>query len=158
MKRVSLLVVFALFAALAPARAGELDEQVRRLYRTYETGGTPGQSALQLVRPLASKRLAALIAREERCTDRHRGESCNLDFDVIINGQDWELKNLAVEPATLDGDRASVVARFTNFETPEEIVYRYTRESGRWRIDDIEARAPRDHRWTLSRILAGSIR
>ena len=42
MKRVSLLVVFALFAALAPARAGELDEQVRRLYRTYETGGTPG--------------------------------------------------------------------------------------------------------------------
>ena len=158
MKRVSLLVVFALFAALAPARAGELDEQVRRLYRTYETGGTPGQSALQLVRPHASKRLAALIAREERCTDRHRGESCNLDFDVIINGQDWELKNLAVEPATLDGDRASVVARFTNFETPEEIVYRYTRESGRWRIDDIEARAPGDHRWTLSRILAGSIR
>lgn len=158
MKRVSLLVVFALFAALAPARAGELDEQVRRLYRTYETGGTPGQSALQLVRPHASKRLAALIARENRCTDRHRGEPCNLHFDVIINGQDWELKNLVVEPATLDGDRASVVARFTNFETPEEIVYRYTRESGRWRIDDIEARAPGDDRWTLSRILAGSIR
>jgi hypothetical protein len=157
MKRVSLLVVFALFAALAPARAGELDEQVRRLYRTYETG-TPGPSALQLVRPHASKRLAALIAREKRCTDRHRGEPCNLHFDVIINGQDWELKNLVVEPATLDGDRASVVARFTNFEAPKEIVYRYTRESGRWRIDDIEARAPGDHRWTLSRILAGSIR
>ena len=58
----------------------------------------------------------------------------------------------------LDGDRASVVARFTNFAAPQEIVYRYTRESGRWRIDDIEARAPGDHRWTLSRILAGSIR
>jgi Protein of unknown function (DUF3828) len=157
MKRVSLLVVFALFAALAPAGAGELDEQVRRLYRTYETDA-PGPSALQLVRPHASKRLAALIAREERCTNRHRGEPCNLDFDVIINGQDWTLKNLAVEPATLDGDRASVVARFTNIDTPQEIVYRYTRESGRWRIDDIEATAPADHRWALSRILAGPIR
>ena len=41
MKRVSLLVVFALFAALAPASAGELDEQVRRLYRTYETDARP---------------------------------------------------------------------------------------------------------------------
>ena len=157
MKRVSLLVVFALFAALAPASAGELDEQVRRFYRTYEID-TPGRSAMQLVRPHASKRLAALIARENCCTDRHRGEPCNLHFDVIINGQDWELKNLVVEPATLDGDRASVVARFTNFEAPKEIVYRYTRESGRWRIDDIEARAPGDDRWTLSRILAGSIR
>ena len=158
MKRVfSLLVGFALFTSLAPASAGELDDLVRRLYRAYETD-VAATSALQLVRPHASKRLTALIAREERCMDRHRGEPCNLGFDVIINGQDWELKNLHVESANLDGDRASVIARFINIDSPQEIVYRFTRESGRWRIDDIEARSPADHRWTLSRILGGPIR
>ena len=157
MKRVSLLVVFALFAALAPARAGELDEQVRRLYRTYETGDarTVGSAA----RPPPCLKAPRRADRQgEALHGQASGGALQPHFDVIINGQDWELKNLVVEPATLDGDRASVVARFTNFEAPEEIVYRYTRESGRWRIDDIEARAPGDHRWTLSRILAGSIR
>jgi Protein of unknown function (DUF3828) len=157
MKRGFLLALCAMFAALAPAKAGELDELVRGWYRPYETDATAG-SALQLLRPHASKRLAALIAKEERCSDRHRGESCNLDFDVIINGQDWQLKNLRVEPAKLSGDRASVVARFTNIDTPEEIVYSFIREAGRWRIDDIEARLPADRGWRLSRILAGPIR
>jgi hypothetical protein len=151
MKRAFLIALFGIIA-LAPAKAGELEELVRGWYRPYERDAATG-SALELLRPHASKRLAALIDKEERCTAKTK-EICNLDFDVIINGQDWELKNLRIEPAKLERDRASVAVRFTNIEAPQEIVYRFVRQSGRWRIDEVEALAPAVQRWTLSQILA----
>ena len=152
MKRAFVLILLVVFGPLSPANAGELDALVRSWYRPYESN-TGGPSALRLLRPHASTRLAALIAREERCAAKSGG-ICNLDFDVIVNGQDWALKNLRVEPEKLEGDRASAMARFTNFDTAQEVVYRFIRESGRWRLDDVEARLPRAQRWTLSRLLA----
>ena len=119
--------------------------------RPYETNAKAG-SALELLRPHASRRLAALIDKEERCTAKTK-EICNLDFDVIINGQDWRLKNVRIEPAKLEGDRASVMARFININTPQEIVYKFIREGSRWRLDDIGSMVPAAERWTMSRIL-----
>ena len=131
------IALFAMFAALAPARAGDLEDLVRGWYRSSERdAATP--SALRLLRPHASRRLAALIDKEERCTAKTK-KICNVHFDVIINGQDWELKNLRVEPVKLEGERASVVARFLNMDTPQEIVYKFVRESSRWRLDDVES-------------------
>ena len=153
MKQALLPALLALFVAHSPGGAGELDALVRGWYRPYEKD-TADSSALQLLLPHASKRLAALIAKEERCAARNG--ICNLDFDVIINAQDWQLKNLRVESAKLEGDRASVVARFTNIDTRQEIIYRFVRQSEGWRLDDVEARLPATHRWMLSRILTRS--
>jgi hypothetical protein len=152
MKRAFVLALFTMLAGPAPAKAGELEELVRGLYRPYERDAA-APSALRLLRPHPSKRLRALIAKEERCTAKSR-EICNLDFDVIINGQDWELKNLRIEPAKLEADRASVVARFINIDTPQRIVYKFVRESSRWRLEDVESLVPEADRWSLSRILA----
>jgi hypothetical protein len=64
------------------------------------------------------------------------------------------LTNLRVQPAKLEGDRASVVASFSNIGAQQEIAYKFIRESGRWRLDDVEALVPAAERWTLSAILA----
>ena len=145
-------LVVAVLAALAsplPVQAGELDALVRGWYRAHQDEER-APAALRLVRPHASKRLAALIAREERCKTRTR-ELCNLEFNVIVNGQDWELKRVHVEAAKVSDARARVTARFINIETPQEIVYTFVQEAGRWKLDDIESRS--DERWTLSRLL-----
>jgi hypothetical protein len=152
MKRVLLYVLLSTLTSPAPAEAGELDAMVTGWYRVYQAD-KGGPSALSLVRPHASKRLAALIAKEERCKAK-TGELCNLEFDVIVNGQDWLLKGLHVEAAKLDGAQARVTARFTNVDTPQEIVYSFVRDAGTWKLDDIESRSPKAERWALSRILA----
>jgi hypothetical protein len=146
----------ALLLALAvplPAQAGELDALVSGWYKRYQSDKRP-LYALGLMRPRASKRLAVLIDKEERCKARTR-EICNLEFDVIVNGQDWELKGVRVELATLSDRRASVAARFTNIGTPQEIVYSFVRETGKWKLDEVASRTgPETERWTLSRLLA----
>lgn len=149
--RILICLLLAAMACSVPAQAGELDALVSTWYRAYQA--KQPLPALRLVRPHASKRLAALIDKEERCKARTR-ELCNLEFDVIVNGQDWELKGVAVEPTKPANGRAAVTARFTNIETPQEIVYSFVRETGKWKLDDIESRAgPEIERWTLSRLL-----
>jgi hypothetical protein len=153
MNRVLTCALLVALAAPLPAQAGEFDALVRGSYKRYQSDKQPPY-ALGLIRPHASKRLAALIDKEERCTARTR-ELCNLEFDVIVNAQDWELKGVRVESATPSDRRMKVTALFTNIETPQEIVYSFVRETGHWKLDDIESRTgPRTERWTLSRLLA----
>ncbi len=143
-----------LLAGLVPAAAQTVqpDELVRGFYRAYErAGGEP--SATRLVRPHASERLRGLLARDEQCAKK-RGEPCSLNFDFIVNGQDFEIANVSVTPPTVAGDKASVTARFRNLGAANEIVYSFVREGGALRLDEVEARAPKDARWTLSKLLA----
>jgi hypothetical protein len=150
------LIAFAalLLAGLVPAaaQAAEPDVLVRGFYRAYEKAGAE-PSATRLVRPHASGRLGGLLARDEQCAKKSR-EPCSLDFDFIVNGQDFEIANVRIAPPAIVGEGASVTARFSNFGTPNEIVYSFVREGGAWRLDDVEARAPRESRWRLSRLLA----
>jgi hypothetical protein len=149
-----LTVIAALFAGLVPAAAQSVqpDALVRGLYRPYSKAGAE-PSATRAVRRYASKRLGALLAREEQCVKKS-GEQCSLDFDFIVNGQDFEIADLTIAPAAIAGDEASVVATFRNLGTANEIVYSFVRQGGDWRLDDVEARAPKESRWTLSKLLA----
>ena len=152
---VRVAVISAILAAgsiPAAAQAVQPDALVRGFYRAYEkAGGEP--SATRLVQPHASERLGGLLARDEQCAKKRR-EPCSLDFDFIVNGQDFKIANVSVAPPAVAGDKASVTARFRNFGTANEIVYSFVREGGAWRLDDVEARAPKDARWTLSKHLA----
>jgi hypothetical protein len=82
---------------------------------------------------------------------RAKGEVGCLDFDFWVNGQDWTLTNLSVANGTMDKDQWTVVAKFRNLGSPEEIHFDFRRVEGRWLLDDVQSL--QDHRWTLSSVL-----
>ena len=141
----TLVLVTALTALASPAFAAVPDSPtqiVGRLYAPYlanphaESGGDD-KSAMELIRPYASKAFGAAIDKDQACMVREQGV-CNVDWDVIINGQDWELSNFALE----DGDNL-VRARFVN-DQANILTYRFVKEGDAWKIDDIETEIPSD--------------
>lgn len=61
-----------------------------------------------------------------------------IDYDPIANGQDWEIKSVAVAAPTPPKDgAATVVATFNNGADPQTVTYALREEDGDWKIDDI---------------------
>ena len=96
-----------------------------------------------------SKRLQALIDKDEKETPE--GDVGRIDWDLFVDGQDWQLTDLKIVPGLEEATRAEVRATFKNFDEPRDILYTLVLENGHWRIDDIqETLKPR---WTMSKIL-----
>ncbi len=96
-----------------------------------------------------SKRLQALIDKDEKETPE--GMVGRIDWDVFIDGQDWQLTGLKIALVSKSADKAIVRATFKNFESPSNMLFDLVREEGGWRVDDVEKTlAPR---WTMSKIL-----
>ncbi len=114
--------------------------EVYDLYHRSEKFSDPdNQPTDELVQRRASKSLAALFKRDRDCEAEGKGV-CALDWDFVIDGQDWTLSDINVGPAVVAGDRATVTARFRNFKTPCVNVYHFVREDGLWKVDDIESK------------------
>lgn len=63
-----------------------------------------------------------------------------IDYDPIANGQDWEIKTVAVAEAGAPKDGvATVTASFDNAGAPQQVTYTLREEDGAWKIDDISA-------------------
>jgi hypothetical protein len=74
-----------------------------------------------------------------------------LDFDPLIDAQDYQLTNLNVTTdAVVANSHATVRANFTNAGAPSEVVYDLIWENGGWRVDNV-----RTSRWDLRAITAG---
>ena len=93
-------------------------------------------------------RLAKLI-RDDR--KKAHGEVGCLDFDFWVNGQDWELKDVAVTSEDAGADRKAVIAKFLNTGDPQEVHFEFQRVAGRWLLDEV--RSLKGEKWTLSQIL-----
>jgi hypothetical protein len=65
---------------------------------------------------------------------------CAIDWDFVIDGQDYHLSNVNVAATVAAGDNSTVTVRFKNFKTPCVNVYYFVREGGVWKVDDIETR------------------
>ena len=151
-----------LIAAVIPARAQvnerEPDQAVwlREIYDQYhrmEKSSDPAaQPTYELVEKRASKSLAALFKRNKDC-ERKSYEICALDWDFVIDGQDWTLSNINVGGAVVDGDKATVTVRFRNFRTPCVNIYSFVREDGLWKVDDIEVRQGAEARVRVAKLL-----
>ena len=134
--------------ARAQASAGDADPAVwlRKVYELYhraEASLSPdNQPSTELVEKRTSKALAALFKRDADCVAEGKG-TCAIDWDFVIDGQDWKLSNVKVGPTVVTGDKATVTVRFTNF-TPCVNVYSFVRESGQWKLDDIETKSGKD--------------
>lgn len=121
---------------------------VLQLYEPYAVpdGSVP---ALLEAAPWSARlhgELAAMLARA-----RAQGEPI-LDFDPIINAQDYHLGAVAAAPeAVVEGSHAVVRARFQNGGLNEEVVYDLVWQDDRWKVDNI-----RTPDWDLRAIATSS--
>lgn len=93
-------------------------------------------------------RLGKLIRDDRR---RAKGEVGCLDFVFWVNGQDWNITNLRVESGPVDNDRWTVIAKFLNIGSPQEIHFDFRRIEGRWLLEEVQS--VKDSHWTLSDVL-----
>jgi hypothetical protein len=149
-------MLFALAAAVlggGAALAGEPAEKVFAIYDIYlDRNADPSGFAERYESGFMSVRLRDLFAAYE--ANASQDEVGAIDFDPFINAQDYSISDVTIVSETIDGDRATVVAAFTNFDRRDELTYSLVREDGTWKIDDIESKNG-DYPWVLSALLSG---
>lgn len=119
---------------------------IRPLYDRYLTEGAtfpPLQEQAPWSNSLRGL-LAAMVQRSQQINEPI------LDFDPLINAQDYQLSNLSVaNEAIADGSHAVVRVTFINATTPTDIVYDLIWEDDGWKVDNI-----RGEGWDLRQIVA----
>lgn len=147
-----ILFLFAPIWILAHAPAGNAAEKlssastplkmVSDLYAPYlkdphaESQESP-PNELDAILKQASKNLSLAIHKNDDCERRAKGP-CNIDFDIVIDGQDWDLSDLSFEEKELPNEKYVVDANFLN-GTRSKVSYLFIRERNRWKIDDVIA-------------------
>src|SRR6185437_5037401 len=148
----SVVLVFLAIALGAASPPAEVDGDplalLTAIYKTYTDMG-PGEDGVPGLPGVYSKRLQVLIDKDEKETPE--GDVGRIDWDLFVDGQDWQLSELKIVPVSQEAAQAEVRATFKNFDEPRDILYTLVLENGHWRIDDIqETLKPR---WTMSKIL-----
>lgn len=141
------------FATLGTAAADDLSERVRALYKPYEVEGGTTPDVSDVLKSIAAKRLRDLLIKDEACQKRTESV-CNLGHDPIVNGQDYKVEKVQVAPADIQGEKASVTARFLNFGARNENRYEFVQEGGAWKLADIAAVLPKKQAGRLTEFLA----
>jgi hypothetical protein len=141
-----------LFGLLAPAFAAAptttFDTPLALLtyaYQPYTTGQFKDDNVI-----LYSRGLNALFAAAEANTPED--DVGPVDFDVFVNGQDYQLTELKIGDPAPEGAGVSVPVTLKNFDDPQSLVFHLIREGGSWRINDIESLTP-GSTWKLSDLL-----
>ncbi|HHY51506.1 MAG TPA: DUF3828 domain-containing protein [Alphaproteobacteria bacterium] len=147
-----LIVAVLLWVAIATgAMAAPVFDDPKGLieyaYAPYENDTFPGDPT-ELYSPTLRQLWADMAARSEAT-----GEPI-LDFDPLINAQDYELSELIIADPVVKGDSAEVAVSFSNFGEPQELHFYLVRRAEGWKIDDIESVGP--YPWRLSELLAAN--
>ncbi len=127
-----------------PAEAGQSRAMtdpaavVRTLYAPYITDETP-PPVLADAAPWSARMQADIAAMQARTSE---GDGPSLDFDPIIDAQDFQLSNIsATTDGVVEGSHAVVRAQFNNIGEPQEVIYDLVWEDDRWKVDNIRTRA-----------------
>lgn len=151
MKKTILSILFVssiigLNAFAAPNTPETPLEIVQGLYKPYlddphaEKTDTP--DSVSLILPHASTSLKTALEKSQSCQAEDDG-ICGIDFDIIINAQDWDisdfkLKEIALKPDDARTTKPAIDATFINGEK-NLVRYIFMQEQGEWKIADIEA-------------------
>lgn len=100
-----------------------------------------------------SRRLQGLLDDDAKKTPK--GDVGTIDWDVFVNGNNFEISKVNVALLSESATKARVRARFDNMKQPQEITFDLVREAGVWRIDDVSS-TRMGARWTMSKILTGA--
>ena len=144
------LLILMLPAVAVPAATPRISDPVNFVADVYRHF-LKAQSSHGSYRPpedIFTSRLNKLFQDDRK---RAKGEVGCLDFDFWVNGQDWTITNLNVTSGGAGQDGWTVIARFRNLGSPQEIRFDFRRVEERWLLDDVHS--VKDPRWTLSEIL-----
>lgn len=118
---------------------------VQALYGPYRVadGQTP---LLEQAAPWSARMAADIAAMHARTA---AGDAPPLDFDPIIDAQDYLLSDISTTAdSVVEGSHAIVRARFTNIGEPQEVLYDLVWEGDRWKVDNI-----RTSEWDMREIV-----
>lgn len=133
------LAAAVLLAALAPAFAVDFTSPravVEALYEPYFQPTDNFDYTRLEDDPYLSAGLLALYARDLEEAGEGIGR---IDFDPYINGQDFQVTDLAVGEPVYAGGRAVVGVTFKNFEQPQDMGFLLVKEGEAWKIDNMWA-------------------
>ncbi len=143
MKRV--LAAFSLLlASVGSAAAQGPEDIIRWVYTSLSGAGPASQQGLDYLSAPAqrgsffTRRMVAFYDANDSFGD-DLARAC-IDFGFAIPGQDYDAAEivqtlqLSLQPAP---GRINVVARFSNFGAPAQVIYEFAQEEGYWKIDDI---------------------
>lgn len=147
----ALLCCLLIPVACATAQVkGDPAAMVHGIYNQLLDPNIPAPSDFELLRPLASDRLQDLLDREIACQEQG-DETCKYGFSVIVDGQDFDLTNLAIDETLHQSDSAEVTASFHNFGEPKQVVFVFQKQGAGWVLEDVQSRDQSG--WSLASIL-----
>jgi hypothetical protein len=143
-----LLILSLLFATAAAAQPPIFDDPkglIAQAYAPYEAGGFY-EDLTELFSPTLRQLWDDMAARSEAA------DMPIIDFDPLVNGQDFEIVDLVIADPVVGGDTATVAVSFLNFGDLQELRFTLVRRAEGWKIDDIQALG--ENSWRLSELLA----
>lgn len=110
---------------------------VEGIYSEYQRHGPGSSDAPDMyTKDWYSTKIRAQINRMNAAC-KGRDEQCGPDWDFLVDGQDFEIKNLEVREVKRTGRKAMVEAKFTNFGNWRTMNFSMIEENGRWVIDEM---------------------
>jgi hypothetical protein len=122
-------VAFAILLGTAQAQFKTPEAAVEALYTIYTKPNSDGFSDRDAPRYFDAALLKLWRAAKFK------------DSDFFIQGQDFEVKDVKVTPASVNGDKAEAIASFRNFGEPMRITYVLLQGKDGWRITDARSKS-----------------
>jgi hypothetical protein len=119
-----LLLIFPDAAAQSPHDADPV-KLITAIYQTYTVDNSPA------VPNVYSRRLQLLLDTDAKNTPP--GDAGTIDWDVFVDGNNWELSNLRIALVARSGSNATVQASFNNFGRPSAPTLTLASRAGRRR-------------------------
>lgn len=158
LRSAALLSALVVGSVQAQVYFGEPDPTIwlRQVYDLYQRAeknpALSGNANFELVQKRASKALTALLKKDADCSRGSQGV-CALDWDFVVDGQDYQLSNVNVEQTVVNGDKANVTVTFKNFDADCKNVYAFVREGGQWKVDDVVARSGAEQPVSIAKLV-----
>lgn len=132
----------------APVARRPAEALVAELYQQHASDASPffQTKSRELVDKYFEKSLADLIWSDAVASN---GEVGALGFDPLYDAQDTDIKNFAVQPATV-ADQAQVIVTFDNFGERQQITWSLVPFGDAWKIADVTYGDGRTLRGTFS--------
>ena len=126
-----LLLALALSASAFAAPKESPAQIVQKLYDAYQQPSVQENTAA--FEDYASAELKALLAKDEQLAGDEIG--C-IDYDFVIQGQDYDAESIKKTLKIKALDKESVEAKFTNFD-PTTVIYKFACTENQCEITDL---------------------
>lgn len=148
-----LLLALALSASAFAAPKESPAQIVQKLYDAYQQPSVQENTAA--FEDYASAELKALLAKDEQLAGDEIG--C-IDYDFVIQGQDYDAESIKKTLKIKALDKESVEAKFTNFD-PTTVIYKFACTENQCEITDLleedqETHKPKSFKEGLANCLA----